>query len=126
VTTTYDEERMRQLWEEGRLKTVEIAIELGTTLDAVRGTARRRGWERGPILRGRKKPAEESRRRFVPAEESPVAAPRRSGKKAKIPSPPKLREEPGWSTIFTRLDEEHAKMDRVLAETRGIARLHGM
>jgi len=123
VTTTYDEERMRQLWEEGRLKTVEIAQELGTTLDAVRGTARRRQWERGPILRGKKKPA---------VGESPIvpavakAAPRRSGKKAKIPEPPKLREDPGWSTIFTRLAEEHDKMDRVLAETRSIGRLHGM
>lgn len=126
MTTTYDEERMRQLWEEGRLKTIEIAQELGTTLDAVRGTARRRQWERGPILRGRKKPEVAVASPPVPAEESPVAAPRRSGKQTKIPPPPKLREDPGWSTIFTRLAEEHAKMDRLLAETRGIARLQGI
>jgi len=117
---TVDLERMRFLWEEGRLKTIEIALEVGTTLDGVRGTARRRGWERGPVLRGRKKPAG--------AVESP-SSPSVRGKKAKVappPEPPKPREEPGWSTIFTRLAEEHAKMDRLLAETRTIGRLHGM
>jgi hypothetical protein len=120
--TAHDEERMRFLWEEGRLKTIEIALELGTTLDGVRGTARRRGWERGPVLRGKKKP------KPAGAVESP-SGPSARGKKAKVvppPEPPKPREEPGWSTIFTRLAEEHAKMDRLLAETRGIARLQGI
>lgn len=42
------------------------------------------------------------------------------------PEPPPPRVDPPWSTVFTRLDEEHAKMDRVLAETRNVGRLHGM
>lgn len=140
----HDEERMRVLWEEGKLTTFAIAVELGTTLDGVRGTARRRGWIRGPIPRGKpavgKSPASlstspsgnlevESPEDGAEASPSSSKTPRRSGKETKVappPEPPKPREEPGWSTVFTRLDEEHEKMDRVLAETRNIGRLQGL
>ena len=128
-----DEEKMRLLWEEGKLTTFKIAVELGTTLDAVRGTARRRGWVRGPIPRGKTRPAKSPCNLEVESpvslSTSPEETPRRSGKKAKVaptPEPPKPREEPGWSTIFTRLGEEHEKMDRVLAETRHVGRLQGL
>lgn len=133
----HDEEKMRALWEEGKLTTFAIAVELGTTLDGVRGTARRRGWIRGPIPRGKHgktaspvslstspsgNPEVESP---DPAPASPEGTPRRSGKETKV-APPKPREEPGWSTIFTRLGAEHEKMDRVLTETKNIGRLQGL
>jgi len=111
-----DLDRMRLLWEEGRLKTIEIAQELGTTLDGVRGIARRRKWVRGPILRG--KPPRSSPDCSPALEEAPKIPP--------PPEPPKPRKDPPWSTIFTRLAEEHEKMDKLLAETRRIPRLVGM
>jgi len=94
---TPDEKRMRELWEEGRLSSGQIAAELGTTLHTVKGIVRRRGWIRGDPPEGKYRPT------------SPSV---------------QLQREPRPSTLFERLAEVHAKFDRLVAETR-VGRLHG-